>query len=363
MKGRANYRATFFCCLIIVSLFLSISTSHINACTTFRVKSGHDILVAKNLDWPIDDGYIVANPSGVKKHSFVESSLKQLQWTSKFGSITFNQFGKEFPLGGMNEAGLVIEEMNYSLSSYPSLEKQAFVNEFQWVQYHLDMYATVNDVIESSGQIHISPMIVKLHYFVCDTTGQAAVIEFINGEMKVYTEETLVVPVLSNNSYENSIKYLNLHRGFGGDKLVVNSPASQERFVRAAVMLTQINPLDRDYIIDYAYGILKTVSQHDTQWSIVYDIPNRKIHFNTRINPFVKTISFQDIDFTSKSMISILDDHPFNNETPEFIEYAHERNDILLQHVLQQLVQFGELERGEADDLRKRIVDYVKSMR
>lgn len=31
--------------------------------------------------------------------------------TSKYGSITFNQYRKEFPIGGMNEKGLVIEAL------------------------------------------------------------------------------------------------------------------------------------------------------------------------------------------------------------------------------------------------------------
>ena len=30
-------------------------------------------------------------------------------WVSKYGSVTFNQYGRELPTGGMNEAGLVVE--------------------------------------------------------------------------------------------------------------------------------------------------------------------------------------------------------------------------------------------------------------
>jgi choloylglycine hydrolase len=32
---------------------------------------------------------------------------KTISWISKYGSITFNQYGREFPTGGMNEKGLV----------------------------------------------------------------------------------------------------------------------------------------------------------------------------------------------------------------------------------------------------------------
>jgi hypothetical protein len=69
------------------------------------------ILLAKNLDWPISDGYILVNKPGVKKNAFTNQHPR-ISWISKYGSITLNQFGKEFPLGGMNEAGLAIEELN-----------------------------------------------------------------------------------------------------------------------------------------------------------------------------------------------------------------------------------------------------------
>ena len=49
------------------------------------------------------------NRRGLKKTAF--STNSGLQWVSRFGSLTFNQFGFEFPNGGINEAGLVIEHM------------------------------------------------------------------------------------------------------------------------------------------------------------------------------------------------------------------------------------------------------------
>ena len=42
-----------------------------------------------------------------------------ISWTSKFGNVTFNQYGKEFPTGGMNENGLVIELMWLNEARYP----------------------------------------------------------------------------------------------------------------------------------------------------------------------------------------------------------------------------------------------------
>jgi choloylglycine hydrolase len=62
------------------------------------------VLLAKNLAFPIGEGIILINKRGVLKTAYI-SQYKKLSWRSKYGSITFNQFGKEFPLGEMNEAG------------------------------------------------------------------------------------------------------------------------------------------------------------------------------------------------------------------------------------------------------------------
>ena len=49
------------------------------------------------------------------------------RWTSKFGSVTFNQYGKDNPMGGVNERGLVIEvmELQWRQEGLPRVERLA----------------------------------------------------------------------------------------------------------------------------------------------------------------------------------------------------------------------------------------------
>jgi choloylglycine hydrolase len=46
---------------------------------------------------------------------------KPLTWVATYGSVSFNQNGRELPCGGINEAGLVIEQMMHESpkSRYP----------------------------------------------------------------------------------------------------------------------------------------------------------------------------------------------------------------------------------------------------
>ena len=61
-----------------------------------------------------------------------------------------------FPLGGMNEKGLVVEIMWLDSSEYPKPDGKPSVNELQWIQYQLDNFATVNDVLSAAAKIRVS---------------------------------------------------------------------------------------------------------------------------------------------------------------------------------------------------------------
>jgi len=56
----------------------------------------------RNYDWITATGMVCTNLRGLQKISLA-GRWKISRWVSQYGSITFNQYGKEFPAGGMNE--------------------------------------------------------------------------------------------------------------------------------------------------------------------------------------------------------------------------------------------------------------------
>src|ERR1043165_9799873 len=100
---------TLLCALVIPSL----------ACTTFGLKNRGEVLAGGNYDWTIGDGMVFVNKRGVAKQATVEESDHPARWVSKYGSVTFNQYGRENPTGGMNEMGLVVEVMWLDETEYP----------------------------------------------------------------------------------------------------------------------------------------------------------------------------------------------------------------------------------------------------
>ena len=314
------------------------------------------MLLAKNLDWPISDGIIFVNERGEERQSLCASRGEKLTWTATYGSVTLNQFGRGFPLGGMNEAGLVVEELSYSPSQYPAPDERAALPDMQWIQYQLDNHSTVQHVIESDAFLRPTRLIAHLHFMVADRSGAVAVIEFLEGRMVYYTGEQLPAPALSNNSYENLIKYLGRHAGFGGERLVSDGPESQERFVRAATMLKNKPPLDNAANIDYAFKILNNVAQHDTQWRIVYDVQRLQIYFRYQAEEQRAQLNFKTMNFDQSLHLPI--QAYAGDVTKAFETYEPQTNIELLENVFQQLVDLDELDNKTAQHLILRLSNH-----
>ncbi|MCW3110901.1 MAG: linear amide hydrolase, partial [Segetibacter sp.] len=87
----------------------------------------------KNYDWMTGTGSVNTNLRGLAKSSLPLEGGNILKWTSKYGSTTFNQYGKEFPNGGMNEKGVVVELMWLTESKYPTQDNRSALSVLQWI--------------------------------------------------------------------------------------------------------------------------------------------------------------------------------------------------------------------------------------
>lgn len=274
-----------------------------NACTTFLINHNGQILFGRNYDWVSDAGMVCTNLKGLSKTSMkTPDGGSTITWISQYGSITFNQYGKEFPTGGMNEKGLVVELMWLDGTQYPQPDTRPSVGVLQWIQYQLDNCTSIDEVIATDKKIRISATgTTPLHYLVADASGQAATIEFLNGKMVVHKGKDLSFPVLTNTTYDQSVRTYNNTKGGNGS---ANPDNSQERFTKACNMLQELKSAKKDYpVVNYAFDMLGEVSQGSfTKWSIVYDITNKSIHFKTNRFKEIKQVNFAAFDFDCKSV-------------------------------------------------------------
>jgi penicillin V acylase-like amidase (Ntn superfamily) len=295
---------------ILAFLFIAaLQFFNLNACTTFFINKDGRLIFGRNYDWVTDAGMVCTNLKGLSKTSMKSPDGETISWVSQYGSITFNQYGKEFPTGGMNEKGLVVELMWLDETKYPAADKRPAVDVLQWIQYQLDNCSTIDEVIATDKKLRIASIEnPPLHYLVADAKGHAATIEFLNGKMVVHKETELPQPVLTNSIYDESVRsYKNASATSGGSSFAYGNN-SLERFGKACSMIEQLKTGTNKPLTDYAFDILSAVAQGDfTKWSIVYDISNKTIQFKTNSYQQVKTVSFSAFDFNCTANSKVWD--------------------------------------------------------
>jgi penicillin V acylase-like amidase (Ntn superfamily) len=313
--------------LFVIALF--VATPHVRACTAF-LQDGV-LLAGKNLDWNLDEGLLIVNKKGVPKRAMVlDPSEKTAQWVSKYGSVTFNQYGREMPSGGMNEVGLVIESLWLDNTRNPAPDERPGL--ISWAQYQLDNCRTVAEVAATDTKIRISPtMPMPLHFFVCDREGNAAVVEFLDGKLVCHTGDKLPYKLITNNTCEESLAYLNQHTGFGGSKPVQrDSRDSLDRYVIAAERLKAFRAADsKQTPVRYAFDTLAAVRQGNaTKWTIIYDLKNLEFHYKTDRCTEVRTVQLAGLDFNAKTPIQMISINTVHTGVlnPHFVPYDSDVN-------------------------------------
>ncbi|MCP5522254.1 MAG: linear amide C-N hydrolase [Verrucomicrobiales bacterium] len=269
-------------------------------CTSLVLETKDDLCFARNLDWFWEDGLVIVNQRNLKKRALLIAGGKPAEWTSQYGSVTFNQMGQELPFGGMNEAGLVVENMMLYETRYPERDERPEVNMVQWIQYQLDTCATVDEVLATDRTIRMEPPVfpARIHYLICDRTGASATIEFLGGRMVVHHGGDLPNRILSNSTYEASTAFLQRWQTSGEKPAEVQGTGSLERFARAAQLAEDFGKTGNDTPVDRAFAALENVHQPRlTVWSIVYEPQVQRIHYRTRSRPETKVIEFKQLDF------------------------------------------------------------------
>ena len=240
-------------------------------------------------------GLVIVNKRGVAKQSLpAKPGDKPARWLSRHASVTFNQYGREFPAGGMNDAGLVVEIMWLESSEYERADQRPTLNELQWIQYQLDTYGTVAEMTVAAPVLRVSPVYARVHYLACDKTGACAAFEHVGGKQVV----THGARALTNHSYAESVAWA------AKQPQPPDGAGSLPRFARAARQAA--TPPAGDPVAA-AFGVLDSVRWEESQWNIVYDPVHLRVSFRTRVNRKIKTLDLGKLDASCARPVTLLD--------------------------------------------------------
>ena len=273
-------------------------TTPVLSCTTVCVLEKDKVVVAYNYDFYPSEGLVLVNKRGMRKASFIRT--EGATWAATYGSVTFNQFGRDNPMTGINEKGLMISQMWLEETRYPPADTRPVIGILEWIQYNLDRHGSVAEVLANAEAVR--PMSrVPIHYLVADATGDAAVLEFLDGKLVVHRGAAMPVRALTNSTYSDSVAAFERAKGKGE---MPTSVSSLDRFVRAAMLAGGGNadPIAR------GFEILAAVAQPDfTRWSIVYDLSAREVHFRTEGNRAIRRVALAGFDFSCGTPVKMLD--------------------------------------------------------
>jgi hypothetical protein len=309
-----------------------------HSCSTFMLERGDDLLVGHNLDEYIDvPGLVVVNKRGVRKFSTswaeltsdtrAQSTLQQpLRWTSQYGSLTYTTRGRECIDGGMNEAGLYVGEMTLMGTQYPEVPHAPRMYQVLWMQYLLDCYATVPQVVAHLGDVQLDGT-CQWHFFVADRDGNAAVIEFLDLRPVIHAGSALPIPLLCNAAYQSELDSLAHYAGFGGSIPTDSVGAQDMRFVWGAQMLAASGGPTQSSLAR-AWEILTRLEGESNRWGIIYDVRSLRMHFRTNLAPTPRFVDFGAFDFSPRTPPLILDinEDLAGDVSSRFVPYTQARN-------------------------------------
>ena len=276
----------------------ALAVTPASSCTTVCLLEQDRAVVAYNYDFHAPDGLVLVNKRGTRKVSFIQS--QGAAWTAVHGSVTFNQFGRDNPMTGLNEKGLMVSQMWLDETKYPAADSRPVVGVLEWIQYNLDRHASVAEVLASAEAVR--PMSrAPIHYLVADRSGDVATLEYLDGKLVVHHGPALPVRALTNSTYADSVAAFEQARRAGD---VPTSRSSLDRFVRAATLAGagQGDPVGR------AFEVLASVAQPNfTRWSIVYDLGAGEVHYRTEGNRAIRRITLASFDLSCSTPVRMLD--------------------------------------------------------
>ncbi len=333
--------------LAIVAL-LVVAPFNAEACTgiTLQAADGSRI-VARTIEWSgskLMNEYVVV-PRGHRYTSYTPTGQNGVSFAATYGFVGVSIMDSNFIVEGVNEMGLSAGLFYFpGYGEYPAYnaENNAHtIADMQLVSWILSQCSTVEQVRDSLGSL--SPVSVAgsstVHWRVADAEGEQIVVEYIDGECRIYDNK---VGVLSNSpSFDwqvtNLNNYVNLYadgaapsewgdvilRAFGSGSGMRGLPGDMtppSRFVRA-FFLSHSAPEVEDGLacikqafqlltsFDIPIGLLHNGANEanipsSTQWTAATDITNRCFYYRTMYNSAIRCIELEKIDFATVEYLS-----------------------------------------------------------
>lgn len=293
--------------------------------------NGVAVLVGRTMDWPEStEPVLTLFPRGLTRDGGMVGpdrviATNALVWTSKYASLVTTLYGVA-AADGMNEKGLAIHLQFLPEADFgPRDDSIPGVHAGLWPQYLLDNAATVAEALELMESVQIVMAETRgiqatVHFAIEDSSGDSAIIEFIDGKMNVHHGPEFIV--LSNAPpYDEQLALL-AKQDFSKPSSWLPLPGNVnavDRFQRATYFEAQLpKPKSEREAVASMFAIARNVSvpfgaPHDefglynTEYRTVSDLTNKQYFFELTSAPNVIWVDFSTFNLEAGAPVMLLD--------------------------------------------------------
>ncbi|WP_170387557.1 linear amide C-N hydrolase [Ruegeria atlantica] len=355
--------------LAFVSAIASIAATQSLACTGITLTAADgSVVYGRTLEWGAFDmnSRIMISPRG---HAFVakmEDGEPGMTWEAKYGFVAVDALEKPVAVDGLNEEGLAVGVFYHpGTAEYQTFDpamRDMSLGPLDVANYLLSQFATVEEVRAGITEIKVVPVTepalgfpAPVHLIATDQSGAAIVIEYLNGELRVFDNPLGVITNSPSFDWHmtNLRNYINLSpvalppvdlsevefAPLGGGSGMIGLPGDYtppSRFVRAVAFSATARPTDTgDETIYELFRILDSFNvplgategsdiegdvsamRSATLWTTAIDTQNLKLHYHTMHNRRVRMVDLNVIDFGILEEMTFL---PLDREKQQDIE-------------------------------------------
>jgi choloylglycine hydrolase len=324
---------------LVVACLGLLSVNPVAACTDFVVKAEDGAYVCgRSMEFGIElKSKLLTHPRGEVRTTSTPDGKSGIKWTSKYGYVSLDGVGLGICVDGMNEKGLSCGFLWFPGAKYQNAKAENEANVFavdlgDWI---LGNFSTCEEVKAAISKVRVWCKFVPelgqeppVHIALHDAQGHNVVIEFIDGEQKVYDNPNGVLTNAPSFDWQitNLKNYIQVSAanpqplkvegtvlappGQGSGFLGIPgdwTPSS--RFIRSTAMLHFAKPASNaqeavnlsEHIlnaVDIPRGDVRPtdngVANADyTQWAVIKDLTNQVLYFRDYGNLTLRSIDLK----------------------------------------------------------------------
>ena len=292
-------------------------------CTRILYETGTGAFITgRGMDWsdPNAPFQIFSFPCGLKRTGGPVDNA--IAWQSKYGSVICSIYDAG-SADGMNEQGLVANNLYLAEADFgdPAQTGKPLLSVGAWVQYFLDNYATVAEAVaamQDSPFTVVSPLLpngraAAVHLSLSDPSGDSAILEYIEGELKIHHGSQYTV-MTNSPVYDQQLAINAYWELIGGDRMLPGTINAADRYVRVSYFLNASPKYEEPRMaVASVFSIMRAIGvplgmedpHHPnisaTLWRSVSDHSARRYYFESTIQPAVFWVDIAKRDLSEGS--------------------------------------------------------------